>query len=188
MGRLPGQRLGQHRAAGLVRALSYYVPEMNTEPLWEALARRHDRPDLHGPRSAHARGEGAGLDGRLEGPHRHAVRAVLRPDVPGRGGRRPDVAGAGRGARSRRQPAGSSASPTRAGVEVGARRRHRDRRPGPDLRDPRRGRHRQDRLDALRRPHAPCAPSAPRWSAAGSSIEDGRVTGQPGWGRQARPA
>ena len=188
VGRLPRQRLGDHRAARARTRCRYYVPEKNTEPLWAAL--RDGTIDLvstdHAPHTA--RGEGARLDRRLEGPHGHALGPVLRAAAARRGAARPISPRAGRRADRDRAGARLRARRDKGRLEVGA---------DADIaivdldarvRDPRRDRPQQDRLDAVRRP------ARARRGRDDHRPRPRRLRGRhgrrrsPGWGRQARPA
>ena len=173
------ERLGSY-------ALSYWVPEENTEPLWEAL--RDGTIDLfstdHAP--AHSRGEGARLDGWVEGTHRNAVDPVLRPTSPRCRTRRSPHARARRGNHVERT--GASLRPWQQGPSGGrCRCRPGDRRPRPRPRDPRRRGALEDRLDTLRRAHGAGSRRDDDRARAGR-LRDGRVVGRPGWGKQASPS
>ena len=150
-GRSSSATTGTTSSSGARTRSRYYVPEKNTEPLWAALARRDDRPDLHGPRAAHPRGEGARLDGRLEGPHRHPVHPVLRAACSST--RRVNgrlIARAGRGphrAPRRRRPSASRQGPPRGRRATPTSRSSTSTR---ELEITRRHRPLQDRLDPVR--------------------------------------
>ncbi len=154
MGRLPRQRLADHRAARLVRAVvlragdrtpsrsgrrSATGPSTSCRPTTRRTLREEKEPGWTDGWKAHTGTPSAQfyvsllLDASAHGP-----------DQP-RAGRRRDRDRPGSGLRARRQgsPRGRR------------RRRHRDRRPRRRVRDHRRPRPEQDRLDAVRRPSRP---------------------------------
>ena len=165
----------------------YYVPETNTEPLWAAL--RDGTIDListdHAPHTREEK-EPGWTDGwkAHTGTPSTQFYVPLFLDAACRGRISP---GAGR--RAHRDRAGP---PLRARAEGPARgrlrRRHRHRRPRRRAGDPRRDRPQQDRLHAVRRQARPrrhrhdAGPRPRRLRATAPS------SGEPGWGRQARPA
>ena len=188
VGRVPRQRLGEHRAARLLRAV--VLRARRRTPSRSGRRLRDGTIDLvstdHAPHTA--RGEGARLDRRLEGPHGHAVDPVLPARcsstraragrICARAHRRRDGDRAGPRLRARRQgpPRGRRATPTSPSStstrEFEITRRHRPQ---------------QDRLDAVRRPPRPRRRRPRRSRAARSSTPTGTVVGRPGRGRQATP-
>ena len=133
-------------SARLVRALLLGAGEARAA-VWEGL-RRHDRHDLHRPRAAHPRGEGARLD-QMGSAHRHS-----RPSSTSRcsstpwAGRSDARAGGRRAAGARPRPSGWR---DKGRIEVGSTPTSRS---STSTRRGRSRRHRpvQDRLDAVCRP------------------------------------
>ena len=186
VGPLPRQRLGEHRAARLVRAVLLRAGEEHRAALGGA-RRRHDRPDLDRSRAAHCARRRSPA-GRTAG---RPTRARRRPSSTCRCSSTPRAPGGSpleRVVDARRDRSGP---PLRAGakgrLEVGC---------DADIavvdldgraRDPRRDRPQQDRLHALRRQavHGVVDTTLVRGRVV---YADGSVVGDRGWGRQARPA